>query len=170
MAGTVIWITGLPGAGKTTVAREVTRRLRQRREATVHLDGDHFRAVMGGSVGYDQAARLHNAQSLCRMCKLLSDQDVDVVCSTVSLFHECHRWNREHLVRYLEVFLQVTPETIHARDQKGLISAAARGAQDCVVGVNQTYERPLDPHLVLDNDGLESPSVLAARIVALLGP
>jgi adenylylsulfate kinase len=162
--GTVVWITGLPGAGKTTIAEEVHRLLKARSSAVVRLDGDVFREAMGNDLGYDMADRLENARRLSRFCRLLSTQGLDVVCATVSLFHEIHVWNRTNLPRYLEVYLRVSAATLRARDQKMLVSAGKN-----VVGVDQPFDEPVDAHLVLDNDdGQQSPAQAAARIIALM--
>lgn len=164
----MVWITGLPGAGKSTTARVVAERLRQRTPAVVHLDGDTFRAVMGQDVGYDRAGRLANAWRMARLCHLLSGQGQLVVCSTVSLFREIHAWNRANMAAYLEVFLRVRMETLQARDQKGMYSGARAGSVAHVPGVDQAVEVPESPDLVLDTDGGLSPEDVAARILEKL--
>jgi adenylylsulfate kinase len=158
----VIWITGLPGAGKTTVADEVAVLLRARTPAVVQVDGDVVRAVMGNDLGYTPEERLANAWRIARLCRMLSAQGLQVVCATVSLFSDIHLWNRKNLARYVEVYLRVSNATLSARNKKGLM----RGA-DNVVGVNQSYDAPQSPDLVVDNDGNDSPRALAERIVAL---
>ena len=167
--GTVVWITGLPGSGKTTLAAEVERVLRGRSASLVRLDGDVFREVMGNDLGYSREDRLRNAWRVARMCKLLSDQGLDVVCATVSLFREIHEWNRASFARYVEVYLRVSRETLVARDPKGLMRRALAGEVAELVGVDQTFDEPAAPDLVISNDdGAEAPASAAARIVALV--
>jgi cytidine diphosphoramidate kinase len=166
--GTVVWITGLPGSGKTTVAAEVERVLRRRSAATVRLDGDVFREVMGNDLGYSREDRLRNAWRVARICKLLSDQGLDVVCATVSLFREIHEWNRANFARYVEAYLRVSRDTLIARNQKGLMEKALAGDLTEVVGVDQAFDEPTSPDLVIANDGAESPASAAARIIALV--
>jgi adenylylsulfate kinase len=169
MGGTVVWITGLPGSGKTTLATEVERFLRARSAAVVRLDGDVFREVMGNDLGYTREDRLRNAWRLARMCKLLSDQGLDVVCATVSLFREIHEWNRSSLARYVEVYLRVSRETLVARNQKGLFRKALAGEVGELVGVDQAFDEPAAPDLVIDNDDCaEPPASAAARVAALV--
>ena len=160
--GSVIWITCLPGAGKTTIADEVAALLRARTPAVVQVDGDVVREVMGHDLGYTPEDRLANAWRISRLCRMLSMQGLQVVCATVSLFSDIHSWNRKNLARYVEVYLRVSNSTLSSRNQKGLM----RGTVD-VVGVNQSYDVPQTPDLVVDNEGNHSPRALAERIVAL---
>jgi adenylylsulfate kinase-like enzyme len=160
--GSVIWITGLPGAGKTTVADEVAAMLRAKTAAVVQVDGDVVRELMGNDLGYTSGDRLANAWRVSRLCKILSTQGLHVVCATVSLFSEIHTWNRLNLPRYVEVYLRVSNATLSSRNKKGLM----RGASN-VVGVNQSYDEPHTPDLVINNEGSDSPRSLAERIVAL---
>jgi adenylylsulfate kinase-like enzyme len=171
MSGVVVWITGLPGSGKTTVATEVERVLRARATPVVRLDGDVFREVMGNDLGYGREDRLRNARRLSRMCKLLADQGINVVCATVSLFREVHEWNRANLEGYVEVYLRVAHATLVARNQKGLIRKALAGEAMELVGVDQSFDEPTEPHLVIANDdGGAAPAESAARIAALVPP
>jgi dolichol-phosphate mannosyltransferase len=169
-AGHVFWITGLVGSGKTTTARAVHDHLRGRLEPLVFLDGDVFRAIMGNDLGYDLDGRLKNARRISAMCKFLSDEGIHVVCATQSLFTERHRWNRENIRHYHEVYLRVSPETLRARNQKGLVSQAHEpGGATGLPGVNQPYDEPERPDLVLaTEEGGDTPDQAADKIVRLL--
>lgn len=144
--GRVIWITGLSGAGKTTLARALGARLPH----AVLLDGDDLRAVLGAtSSGFDRAGRLALAQTYARLCKLLADQGHTVVIATISLFHEIHAWNRENLPGYLEVFLDVPEDVRRQRDPKGLYAAAQAGNVRHMAGAETTVDFPQAPHITL---------------------
>ena len=166
--GIVVWLTGLPGSGKTTIAAELVTQLRQHTPAVVLVDGDIVRDVMGG-LGYGMEDRLENARRISRLCHMLSVQGLHVVCATVSLFHERHDWNRENIPRYLEVLVRVRWDTLVARDKKGLYSGAAEGRASDVLGVDQAVEMPLAPDLVLDNDDQEGDTGPADHAVRILG-
>ena len=99
--GRVFWVTGLSGAGKTTVGRELWRRLRAAGRQVFFLDGDALRAVIAEDLGHSADNRRRSAMRNARLCQLLAGQGADVVCATISLFHEVQRWNRELSTVYL---------------------------------------------------------------------
>ncbi|MCW5893779.1 MAG: adenylyl-sulfate kinase [bacterium] len=149
--GGVVWITGLSGAGKSTIARAVYERLCAHGHARAALvDGDVFRALTGADVGHDLEGRLLNARRIAAYCAARADEGSLVVCATMSLFHEIRRWNRRHVARYLEVYLRAPLEVLVRRDAKGLYRAALAGRVRGVVGVDLPYDEPAEPDLVLD--------------------
>jgi len=150
--GTVIWITGLSGAGKSVLGRRTYQLLRRRKSNVVLLDGDEFREVIDSSLGHDPRNRLLNARRLGRLCRLLSEQGIDVVCATMSLFAEIQRWNREQIRSYFEVYLRVPLPVLIARDARGLYSRARSGRTRNVVGIDLPFDEPRRPDLVLEND------------------
>src|SRR3979490_3415514 len=100
--GTVYWLTGLSGAGKTTLGVRLCERLRAEGRTVLFLDGASLREVFGGDLGHSVAARQQSAMRNARLCRLLSAQGVDVVCSTISLIHACQQWSRNNLPNYCE--------------------------------------------------------------------
>ena len=90
--GTVYWFTGFSGAGKSTLATLFCDRLRGTGRTVVLLDGDRLRDVFGGDLGHSIEDRRRSAMRNSRLCQLLADQGLDVVCATISLFHDCHDW------------------------------------------------------------------------------
>lgn len=147
----VIWIIGLAGSGKTTVAREVVRRRKVRNPATVLLDGDIVREIMGGDLGHTLSDRERNGWRVCRLGRELERQGIDVVCAILSLFPEQRAWNRQSLQGYREVYLDVPMSVLEARDQKGLYSGARTGTVRDVAGIDLPFEPPSAPDLVIDN-------------------
>lgn len=149
----VYWLTGLSGAGKTTIGQLWRDELRRSGETVVFLDGDEMRSVFGVGLGFSGADRRKLAESYGRLCALLSNQGVTVVCCTISMFHSVRAWNRANIPGYYEVYIQASMDTLRRRDQKGLYSQNA----DNVAGVGLQVELPDAPDLVLDNNGGRTP-------------
>ena len=147
-----MWITGLAGAGKTTVAQRLSYRLRSEGTSLVNVDGDRVRDVMGDKLGYTDEERLVNAYRVSRFCRLIQREGVMVVCSTMSLYPEIWAWNREHLHSYVEVYLRVSEDILRVRDKNGLYSGVVRGDVENVVGMDRTFHEPTNPALVLTNE------------------
>ena len=166
MTGRVIWITGLSGAGKTTVSRLVRDKLAERGGPAVLLDGDILREIFGNDLGHHREDRLKSANRNARLCKALADQGVTVVIATISLFHEIHDWNRGNIENYIEVYIKVPLEELKARDPQGLYARAEKGEQQNVYGIDLQAEEPQEPDLVIENFGGTDAQTAAEKIVA----
>lgn len=164
VTGRVFWFTGLSGAGKTTLGRLFYEHLRADHKAAVFLDGDILREVFGNDLGHSREERLRSAMRNARLCRMLADQGIDVVCATISLFRECQDWNRRNIPGYLEIYLRVPMEVLAKRDAKQLYSRAARGEIRDVVGVDVAADEPLAPEVTVDNDGSRSPAEIAVSL------
>jgi len=158
------WVTGLPGAGKTTLARELAQRLRQRGESVVLLDGDALRTVLGGKHGYDYAARFELAMIYVRLCRLLCEQGHTVVCATVSMFEEVRQWARSNIAGYSEIFVRA-PEGV-LQERRALYRSSI--SPELMVDSNPRYELPVAPHAILDNDGSRPPAALVDELLNLI--
>ena len=166
----VVWIIGLSGAGKTTLAHEVVRLVREKQPNVVLLDGDAVRSVFGNDLGHSLEDRRVNAQRLCNLGKFLDDQGIHVVCAILSLFPETREWNRKNLRDYFEVFVQAPIEQLIARDSKGLYGAYQRGEIKNVAGLDLDFPVPESANLVISNKGsrgelLSHANSIADRIV-----
>lgn len=162
--GRVIWITGLSGAGKSTVSQNVVDALRSKGRPVVFLDGDRLRSVLGAEIdGFDAGGRRKLAFVYARLCRELAGQGLDVICATVSMFHDVRRWNRAENPDYLEVYLKVPLEELRRRDPKGHYAN-----NDAVVGVHIEAEEPENPDMVIENFGTTDARAAAERILARL--
>lgn len=145
--GRVIWITGLSGAGKTTLARAMLKQL----PGAILLDGDELREVLGAlKCGFDTESRKKLAQTYACLARLLARQGQTVIVSTISLFHDIHAWNRKNLPGYFEVFLNVSEDVLRKRDAKGLYAKEQTGEVLNMVGSRLTAEFPEHPHIILN--------------------
>ena len=164
----ILWIIGLSGAGKTTLATEVVRLARREASNVAMLDGDVAREVWGDALGYSMADRQRNAERLCRLGKFLEGQNIHVVCAVLSLFEESRRWNRANLNDYYEVFVRAPLSTLIERDSKGLYTRALRG-EISLPGINMDFPEPSSPDEKIDNNGdCEQLLAQAPRLASLL--
>ncbi len=108
----VMWIIGLSGTGKTTLANQVVERIRHENGKVVLLDGDLIRALFGNDVDHTIEGRRRNAERLSVLSKFLADQDIHVVAAVLSIFPEWRRWNRENIPDYSEVYMRVSMDTL----------------------------------------------------------
>ncbi len=145
----VVWLTGLPASGKTTLAREVERCLFQEGVRTMLLDGDQLRHGLNGDLGFSPADRRENLRRVGEVAHLFFQQGAVVLCAFVSPF----RADREALRArfpdggFLEVHVTAPPETLRARDPKGLYRRADAGELKGLTGVDAPWEPPESPEL-----------------------
>ena len=149
--GTVYWITGLDGSGKTTIGNALYYKMKKS-TPVVLFDGDILKEIAGGGVpGYTKEERLARARRYSVLCKLLSDQGIDVLICTISMFDTVREWNRDNFAHYIEVFLDVSMDVLKKRDKKGLYANAI--SQDHIPGLHYDPEFPKEPDIVLHTDG-----------------
>lgn len=135
------WITGLSGSGKTTLAF----RLKTKMQNVVLLDGDVIRDIFDVGDSYDSKSRLKIAYIYAKMAKMLVENQINVICSTISLFHEIHDWNRANIPGYVEIFLDFDISELERRDSKSIYSRAKKGQLKNVVGYDIKPEYPKNP-------------------------
>ena len=158
------WLTGLAGAGKTTIGRELYSLIKAKKSNVVFLDGDVLREVFGKNMDYSTNERIKIAFQYSRLCKLLTEQGIDVICATISMFKECWEWNRDNIPFYHEIYIRVPLDILIKRDQKQLYSRALNGEIQQVMGIDIPFDEPGKPDLIIDNDGSKTPNYLANYI------
>lgn len=164
-AGRVIWITGLSGAGKTTLAGLLARRFAECDDPCIVLDGDVLRALLAPSAGHDREHRLRLARTYSFLCREIADRGLTVICATVSMFHSVQEWNRDNMPLYTEIYLRVPLAELRRRDPKGLYARASAGLQANIVGVDVVAEEPKQPDLTIDYGPNFTPADALARVV-----
>lgn len=163
--GTLYWITGLSGAGKTTIGNRLYYEIKKDRKNVILLDGDILKSIVEDAVGYSDEARRKRAMKYARLCKVLTDQGMIVVCCTIAMYDEVREWNRKNNKGYVEVFLNVPMEVLRARDQKCLYSKFEKGTITNLTGADLQIELPKTPDIEIVNDGSLTISECVRRIL-----
>ncbi len=166
-AGAIVWLTGLPGSGKTTVARAVIDMLRADGSATLWLDSDDLRPHLVGPGGYDDATRDRFYGALVHLAALGADGGALVVVSATAHRRAWRDAARARAPRFVEVHLTADVGVCAARDPKGLYRAASAGAVVTLPGAGVVYEAPLAPELSIGP--VVSAVAAASRIVEAIG-
>ncbi len=171
MRGATVWFTGLSGSGKSTVATEVERLLVARRRPTYLLDGDNLRHGLNADLGFDEASRTENVRRVGEVARLFADAGVVALVPLVSPYRAGRdRARAVHAaagLAFVEVFVDTPIEECERRDPKGLYQKARSGELKNFTGIDDPYEAPLAPELVLrPADGVAAAQ--AELVVALL--
>jgi len=163
--GSVYWITGLSGAGKTTLGKSLFNKIQESQFPVVMLDGDDMRIILGveSSSLYSREERLLLAEKYSRLTKYLSEQGVNVVVATISMFKEIYDWNRKNIDKYVEIFLDVPIEELKKRDVKGIYGGQNSDTNQ-VAGISVRVDEPKDPSIHLLWEANESEEDIFERL------
>jgi cytidine diphosphoramidate kinase len=142
------WVTGLSATGKTTLSSLLVTHLRDLGKTVVHLDGDELRHVLADEA-YTREERIALAMRYARFCKLLSEQGIDVVIAVIGLFKEVHKWNRDNITNYIEIFIDTPLSELKKRDPKKLYRDVELGVIKNVAGIDLIIDIPSNPDIHL---------------------
>jgi bifunctional enzyme CysN/CysC len=156
-SGATVWFTGLPGAGKSTIASAVEERLIGMSVPAFLLDGDNLRHGLNGDLGFDEVARRENVRRTAHVARLIAESGTIALVSLVSPYSAdrdaAAALHGEDELEFLEIFVDAPLELCEQRDPKGLYARARAGELAGLTGVGAPYEAPTDPALVLASDG-----------------
>lgn len=162
------WFTGLSGAGKSTIAYAVERRLHEQGCHTSVLDGDDVRHGLCADLGFSDSDRSENIRRIGEMSKLFVEAGIITLAAFISPFQSDRKRVRSLMHRdFIEVYCHCPLKVCEQRDVKGLYAKARSGAVERFTGISSPYEPPESPELVLDT-GMLSVDVCADRVLALL--
>lgn len=167
--GAVLWFTGLSACGKSTIANTVDHLLHQRGVHTFVLDGDNVRMGLNKNLGFSAEDRAENIRRIGEVSKLFANAGLLTLSAFISPYRVDRDAVREILPegQFIEIFVDASLETCEARDPKGLYKKARAGEIKGFTGIDDPYEAPQNPELVLDSNS-HSVDELAAQVVSFL--
>ena len=151
-SGVLYWITGLSGAGKTTIGNRLYYELKKNHDNVVLLDGDILKKIVSSNPGYSRQDRYNRAMQYAHLCKSLTDQGLIVICCTIAMFEEVRKWNRAYNKGYVEIFINTPMSVLVKRDSKSIYSEYATGNIKNVVGKDIEIDFPKAPDIEIIND------------------
>ncbi|MBF7073278.1 adenylyl-sulfate kinase [Glaciecola sp. MH2013] len=165
----VIWLTGLSGSGKSTIANLLEKKLFSEQKKTYLLDGDNIRHGLCGDLGFDDKDRVENIRRISEVAKLFVDSGTIVITAFISPFNADRAFCRSLLGEneFVEVFVDTPIEVCEKRDPKGLYKKARSGDISNFTGIDSAYEVPLSPEIHLEYQD-ESAEATAERLFDLL--
>lgn len=168
--GFTIWFTGLSGAGKSTLSETIERQLRQHGYKVEILDGDIVRTHLSKGLGFSREDRDTNIKRIAFVCSLLTRNGVICISAAISPYREAREWARQEIQNFVEVYVKCPIEECRKRDVKGLYKLVDEGKITGFTGVDDPYEEPENPELVVETDKEtqeESVEHILARLVEL---
>jgi adenylylsulfate kinase len=165
--GFTLWFTGLSGAGKTTLARLVESELKSRGHKVEVLDGDIVRTNLSKGLGFSKEDRDTNIRRIGFVCDLLARNDVVAIAAAISPYLNVREEVRHNTQTFVEVYVKCPIAVLAERDVKGLYKKALSGEIENFTGVDDPYEEPLSPEIVIHTN-MEKPEDSARQIIARL--
>ena len=158
--GILFWVTGLAGSGKTVIAENIKNNISNKYGPTVIVSGDDLRKIFNYKK-FSRKDRLAYALSYSKFCKCITDNKINIILSTVSLFHKVRKWNRSNIMNYIEIYIQSDIDKIINLRRKFFY----KGKLKNIVGKNIKPEFPRSPHIIIKNDFNKSINVLAKELI-----
>ncbi|KKQ93658.1 MAG: Adenylyl-sulfate kinase [candidate division CPR2 bacterium GW2011_GWC1_39_9] len=165
--GVTVWLTGLSGSGKTTIATELESLFKEKGFKVEKIDGDVLRETLSKDLGFSKEDRDTNVERSAFLAKTLNNHGVVAIVSLISPYREKRDWARNYIENFFEVYVNCPLGACEERDAKGLYIRARKGEIPDFTGISDRYEEPVNPELTLDTKLLE-PKECALRIVKAL--
>ena len=153
--GKVFWITGLSGSGKTTLGKLLYKSIKEDENNTIHLDGDELREILNFEKQYDIKSRKNIAKIYSKICKKISEQNINVIISTISCFIVLEI-GIKNIKNYIEVYIKVSKQKLYDRDDKNIYKSFSEGKIKDVVGMDISFEEPKNPDIIIYDESLNS--------------
>jgi adenylylsulfate kinase len=150
--GLTIWFTGLSGAGKSTLSEALEQRLKARGRNVEILDGDLVRTHLSKGLGFSREDRDTNIKRIAFVCGLLTRNGVVCISAAISPYREAREWARQEIGNFVEVYVNCPIDVCRQRDVKGLYKLVDEGKITGFTGVDDPYEEPEHPELIVETD------------------
>jgi adenylylsulfate kinase len=147
-----VWLTGLPGAGKTTMADMLKEYCQRNEIPAVIFDGDELRTTLSQDLPYTDDGRKEHNRRVITVAKILAQHDILGIISLVSPFRESRELARKEIPNFVEVYVKASLDTCIKRDPKGLYQKAKEGKIKNMTGITSPYEEPKNPEITLDTE------------------
>ena len=161
----VIWITGISGAGKTTIANSLIEKYKNKFPHLINLDGDVVRKLYGDDLGYEENDRISQIKRMQKICLFLENQNLIIIVSALYSNSTLMEWNRKYFSNYFEIYLNVPLELVKRRDPKGIYKKFEIGQEKNIVGIDIPWHEPKNSDLVIDVDEMKSVSEVRDIII-----
>jgi|TARA_Y100000294_G_scaffold127142_1_gene118593 adenylylsulfate kinase len=161
--GILFWITGLSGSGKTTIAEKIKNSISKKYGPTITLSGDDLRKTFNYNK-FSRKYRLAYALSYGKFCKYITDKNINVIFSTVSLFHKVRNWNKMNINNYVEIYIETDIYQLIKKKKKFFY----KGYYKNVVGKNLKAEFPKSPNIIIKNNFKKSLNRLSTELLKKL--
>lgn len=168
MKGFTVWFTGLSGSGKTTISQLVYKYLKKEGYKVEIFDGDDFRTNLSKGLGFSKKDRDENIRRVGFVCELLTKNGVAAIAVCISPYKKARESNRKKIGSFIEIYTKCSLEECIKRDPKGNYKKALRGEIEHYTGINDPYEVPENPELILETDK-ETPEQSAQKVISKLG-
>lgn len=154
MKGFVVWLTGLSGSGKTTIGRSLQAQLQEMGLAVELLDGDEVRRQLSPDLGFTKNDRETHARRVVYLSRLLAKNRIITIVSLIAPYRAFREYARKEILDYVEIYVKTPLETCIKRDPKGLYKKALKGEITDMTGIQDPYEEPINPELVIETERL----------------
>lgn len=166
-SGFVIWLTGLPGSGKTTIGSILLPKLRKLGLQAELLDGDEIRRQLSPDLGFNESDRELHAKRVTYVSNLLARNGTVAIVSLISPYRSFRTSAREEIEDFVEVYVKCSLKACMSRDPKGIYAKALRGEIENLTGLQDPYEEPLDPEVIVDTERLRPEESVEKILFAL---
>jgi adenylylsulfate kinase-like enzyme len=145
--GILFWITGLSGAGKTSLANNIKKEIINQYGPTLIVNGDDLRKIFK-LTKYDQNSRLEYGKQYAKFAKFITDQNINLIFTIVGMFNELRRWNKQNIKNYVEIFIKANVSKIKKKRKKKLYFQNSKN----IVGITIKPQFPKNPNIIINNN------------------